>query len=44
VRTDGTGIGERQADTEAATRGCIVERENLQRIVFFDDDDAGGRG
>jgi hypothetical protein len=41
LRTDGTGIGERQADLK--TKGCcrVVERKNLQRIVLLGDDNAG---
>ena len=41
VRTDGAGIGERQADLEAEMRGSIVESKNLQRVVLPGDDDAG---
>lgn len=41
LRADGAGIGERQADIEAAMRGRIVERVNLQRVVLPGDDDAG---
>jgi hypothetical protein len=41
LRTDGAGIGERQADIEAETRGRVVERKNLQRIVLPGDDNAG---
>ena len=41
LRTDGAGIGERQADIEAEPRGRIVERKNLQRVVLLGDDDAG---
>jgi hypothetical protein len=40
VRTDGAGIGERQADFEAETGCGIIERGNLQRVVLFGDDDA----
>jgi len=43
LRTDGAGIGERQADLEAVTCGGIVECCNLQRIILFGDDNAGGR-
>ena len=38
---DGAGIGERQADIEAKTRGRVVERKDLQRVVLPGDDDAG---
>ncbi len=41
MRTDGAGIGERHADREVLTRGGIVERIELQRVVLLDDDDAG---
>ena len=41
-RTDGAGIGERQADLEAETRRGIIERIDLQRVVLFGDDDGGG--
>ena len=41
LRTDGAGIGERQADVETEPGGRIVERENLQRVVLLGDDDAG---
>ena len=41
LRADGAGIGERQADIEAETRGRVVERKNLQRVVLLGDDDAG---
>ena len=40
-RADGAGIGERQADLKAETRGGIVQRENLQRVVLLGDDNAG---
>ena len=39
---DRAGIGERQADREAGAHGQIVERVDLQRVVLFGDDDAGG--
>ncbi len=41
VRTDGAGIGERQADLEAEGCGRVVEGGNLQGVVLFGDDDAG---
>ena len=41
MRTDGAGIGERQADVKPKTRGGIIQRGNLQRIVLLGDDDAG---
>ncbi len=41
LRTDGAGVGERQADDKPQTCGGIIERENLQRIVQLGDDDAG---
>jgi hypothetical protein len=39
VRTDGAGIGERQADVKPKTRGGIIQRGNLQRIVLPGDND-----
>ena len=41
LRTDGAGVGERQADLKAEARGRVVERKNLQRVVLLGDDDAG---
>jgi hypothetical protein len=41
VRADGAGIGERQTDIEAETRGRVVKRKYLQRIVLLGDDNAG---
>ena len=41
MRTDGAGIGERQADVKPKTRGGIIQRGNLQRIVLLGDDDTG---
>ncbi len=41
MRADGAGIGERQADLKTKTRGRVVERKNLQRIVLLGDDNAG---
>ena len=41
LRTDGAGIGERQADRKAETRGRVVEGKNLQRVVLPGDDNAG---
>ncbi len=38
---DGAGIGERQPDIETETRGRVVERKNLQRVVLPGDDDTG---
>jgi hypothetical protein len=40
-RTDGAGIGERQADLKAETRGSVIEGKNLQRVVLPGNDDAG---
>jgi hypothetical protein len=40
LRTDGAGIGERQADIKAETRCRIVEGKNLQRVVLLGNDDA----
>ena len=41
LRADGAGIGERQADIKAKTRGRVVECKNLQRVVLLGDDNAG---
>ena len=41
LRTDRAGIGERQADFEAKTRGGVIQRRNLQRVVLPGDDNAG---
>lgn len=41
MRTDGARIGKRQADIQAKARRRIVERDNLQRVVLFGDNDAG---
>ena len=41
LRTDGAGIGQRQADLKAETRGQVIQRGNLQRVVLFGDDNAG---
>ncbi len=41
LRTDGAGIGERQADRKTQMRGGVIECENLQRVVLLRDDDAG---
>ncbi len=38
---DGAGTGERQAGIEAETRGRVVERKDLQRVVLLRNDDAG---
>ena len=40
-RTDGAGIGERQPGLKTVSRGFVVEGINLQRVVFFGDDNAG---
>jgi hypothetical protein len=40
LRTDGAGVGERQAYIKAEVRGRVVEREDLQRVVLFGDDNA----
>ena len=40
LRTDGAGIGERQADLEAEPRRRIVHGKNLQRVVLLADDNA----
>ena len=40
LRTDGAGIGKRQADLKAEGSGRVVERKNLQRVVLLGDDDA----
>jgi hypothetical protein len=41
LRTDGAGIGERQADLKTKTRSRVVERKNLLRVVLLGDDNAG---
>ena len=41
LRTDGAGIGERQAYIKTEPRGRVVERKNLQCVVLLGDDDAG---
>jgi hypothetical protein len=41
LRADSSRIGERQADLKAKTRGRVVKRKNLQRIVLPGDDNAG---
>jgi hypothetical protein len=38
--TDGAGVGERQSDLKTVSRGRVIQGINLQRVVFFDDDDA----
>ncbi len=40
VWAHGAGIGERQTHLKAETRGGIIQRGNLQRIVLFGDDNA----
>jgi hypothetical protein len=40
VRTDGAGIGERQADLKAEMGCGIIQRGNLQRVILFGNDDA----
>ena len=40
-RTDRAGIGERQTDRKAGTRGHLVERVDHQRVVLLGDDDVG---
>jgi hypothetical protein len=41
LRTDGAGIGERQADFEAKLGSRIVERKNPQHVVLPGNDNAG---
>ena len=41
IRTDGAGIGERQADVQAKPRRGVVEGVDLERVVLLDDDNAG---
>ena len=41
MRTDGAGIGQRQADLQTEIGRGIIQRGNLQRIVLPGDDDAG---
>jgi len=41
MRTDGAGIGERQADLQTEIGCGIIQRGNLQRVVLLGDDDAG---
>ena len=41
MRTDGAGIGQRQAHIKAETRSRVVERKNLQRIVLLGNNNAG---
>ena len=41
MRTDGAGIGKRQADLKAESCGHLVEGKNLQRVVLFGDRNAG---
>jgi hypothetical protein len=40
MRADGAGIGKRLANSEAVTRGRIVEGTDQERIVFLGDNDA----
>jgi hypothetical protein len=40
LRTDGAGIGKRQADVKAALCGPLVQRNNLLRVVLFGNDNA----
>src|SRR3954453_8492851 len=40
LRTNGAGIGERQADLETEPRSCLIERNDLQGVVFFGGDGA----
>src|SRR5205814_10065062 len=40
LRTDRAGIGERQTNLKAEPGRRVVERKNLQCIVFFGDDNA----
>lgn len=42
MRADRAGVGERQADFKTETRGNVIERRNLQRVVLPGDDNAGG--
>jgi hypothetical protein len=41
VGTDGAGVRKRQPDCKSSARRRIVERKNLERVVFLDNDDAG---
>jgi len=41
MRTDGTGIGQWQADLKTEMGRGVIQRGNLQRVVLFGDDDAG---
>ena len=41
VRTDGAGIGQRQAYIQAEMGCGVIQRGNLQRIVLLGDDNAG---
>jgi hypothetical protein len=38
LRTDGAGVGERQADLKPEMGRGIVQRGNPQRVVLFGDD------
>ncbi len=41
VRADGAGVRKRHTDRKILARRGIVERVELQRVVFLDDDHAG---
>ena len=41
LRTDGAGVGKRQARLKAETGGRVIKSKNLQRVVLFGNDDAG---
>ena len=41
MRTDGTGIGERQTDCQAVTNGRLIQRIDFQRVVVLGNNDAG---
>ena len=41
LRTDGAGIGQRQAYIQAEMGCGVIQRGNLQRIVLLGDDDTG---
>ena len=40
VRADRAGIGQWQANFKAETRRGVIQRENLQRVVLFGDNNA----
>ena len=41
MRTDGAGIGQRQADLQTEIGCGVIQRGNLQRVILPGDDDAG---